>query len=83
MTFSSLKADYSDKPTSQILDLLFQRARDLQSMLDEAHHSPLLLRDCIERGVKNEDFYVRLITTDMPADPDSPHTRHHQRIRQR
>lgn len=83
LKFSAMKVKYPDKPTSQLLDLLFQRAKDLQSMLDEAYHSPILLRDCIVRAVKDEDFYVPLITAVIPTDPDALHTRLHQCIRQR
>lgn len=56
LKLSAIKAKHPDKPVSQVLDLLFQRAKDSQTMLDEAYHSPILLRDCIIRAVKDEEF---------------------------
>lgn len=77
-----MKATFPDKPTSQVLDLFFLRAKDLQSMLDEAYHSTTLLRDCIVRVVKDEDFHVPLITAVILTDPDALHTRLHRCILQ-
>lgn len=51
-------------------------------MLDEAYNEPILLRDFIVRAVRDEGFYVPLITGFIPTNPDAPHTRLHQCIRQ-
>lgn len=51
-------------------------------MLNEACHSPILLRDCFARAVKKEDFYLSLITAVIPINPDALHTRLYQCIRQ-
>lgn len=83
LKFSTMKQQHPDKSSSQVLDLLFQRAKDLQSTLNEAYHSPILLRDCIVRAVKDEEFYVPLMTAVIPTDPEALQTRLHQCIRQR
>lgn len=82
LTFADMKTANPDKISSQVLDMLFQRGRDLQSLLQEPYNSPLLLRDCIIRAVKRESFYLPLITTQVPTDPNTLHTRLHQCIRQ-
>lgn len=82
LTFSDMKHKHPNKTTVQYLDLLYQRARDLQSMLDPVYQSPLLLRDCIMNAVKAEPFYTPLLTSPLPGDPDTLHTRLHQCIRQ-
>lgn len=41
-----------------------------------------MLRDRIIRAVKGETFYAPLITTAIPKEPDTVHTRLHQCIRQ-
>lgn len=82
LTFAEMKRKHTDNSSSQLLDLLYQRARELQSLLEKPYESPLLLRDCIIRAVKDEKFYVPLVTTTIPEDPNALHTRLHQCIRQ-
>lgn len=64
------------------LELLFQRARDLQSILQATYKTPLLLCDCVIRAAKDETFYIPLITTAIPQDPDDLHLRLYQCNRQ-
>lgn len=57
LTFANMKQENADKSTSQVLDLLFQRARDLQILLlQDPYNSPSLLREYIIRAVKSERF---------------------------
>lgn len=67
---------------SQLLDLLLQPAKELQSLPEKPYGSPLLLSDYIIRAVKDEKFYLPLITTTVPEDPNALRTRLHQCIRQ-
>lgn len=82
LRFSDFKIKDPSKTPAQHLDLLFQKARDQQSMLDPAYHSPLLPRDCIINAIKSESFYTSLLTTTLPQNPNVLHTRLHQFIRQ-
>lgn len=77
-----MKLKHPGKSNPQLLDLIFQRARDLQALLKDPYESPLLLQDCIIRAVKDEPFYTPLITTTIPQDPNALHTRLHQCLRQ-
>lgn len=77
-----MKLQNPDKPTSQVLDLFFQRAKDLQSFFGNAYDSPILHRDCTVRGVKDEDFYFPLIDSNVPTDLIELHTRRYQCIGQ-
>lgn len=82
-SFENIKLKHPNKSISQQLDVLFQRARDLQTMIDNAYNSPLLLRDCIINAVKSQSFYIPLITSAIPTVPNILHTRLHQCIRQK
>lgn len=81
-TKSKIKREYPGTLPSQQLGLLFQRARDLQSLLDDANHSPLLLQDCNVKAVELEPFFVPLIAGEIPNDPNVLRTRLHQCLRQ-
>lgn len=54
LRFSAMKGKHPVKPASLVLDLLFKRAKDFQTMLDDAYRSPILLCDRIIRAVKDE-----------------------------
>lgn len=54
LSIREIRQKHSDKTTSEVFHCLFQRARDLQSLLDKAYQSPILLRDCIIEAVKIE-----------------------------
>lgn len=76
LSFADIK--HPDSSRSQLLYFLFQRARNLQSMLDAPCNSPLLMRCYIIRVVKNEPFYVPLITMSIPQDQNTFHTQLHR-----
>lgn len=78
LKYSDFKAQQPSKITPELLYLLFYRAQDLQTLLDEDFQTPLLLRDCILRAVKLESFYQPLVTSIIPRDPHESHTCLHQ-----
>lgn len=82
MPFQGIKLKHPTKSAAEQLGILFQRARDLQSLLDDAYNSPLLLRDCIVNAVKSQPFYELLSTTATPEESNNLHKRLHQCIRQ-
>lgn len=82
LSFLDIKRKITDKSTSRCLDILFQRALDLQSLLDYAYQSPLLLRECVIKAVKSESLYAPLMVGEIPGDQNTLHTRLHQFTRQ-
>lgn len=82
LSFRDFKNKEKGKSDSEILDMLYYRAQDLQSLLDTPYQSRLLLRDCIIRAVNAEPFYAPLTTMPIPRDPDELHIRLHQVMKQ-
>lgn len=69
LSFREIRQKHPDKTTPEVLDCLFQRARQLQSLLDETYQSPIHLRDCIIKAVKIKQFHVPFTAGEIPNDP--------------
>lgn len=44
LRYSEFRVNLSDEPSSESLEFLFKRTKDVKSLLDEAYQSPLLSR---------------------------------------
>lgn len=71
LKLADMKEKYPTRSAYNVVDLLSQRVRDLQSLLKDPYDLLLYLRAYIIGAVENEPFYSQLLKTAIPQDPNA------------